>query len=135
MKFDINMIVMFAIVILIVFLVFSRCTFKCGEKDDDQMMKLVDELQNLKEENGQIQEIDMDQLMELKKQSRLGLIEVNNDKKEYYYPYGLYSGYYNWRPYAYHQYSYPYRRYLRPYSSYYYPGRWYRHYGNYYYSW
>ncbi len=134
MNMDLNMIIIFAIAILVLFLLFSRCTFKCGDSSDDDMVKVVDELQNLKE-NGDIQDIDLNKLIELKKQGKLGLVELNEDRKEYYYPYNLYSGYYNWKPYGYHHSYYPYRRYLRPYHSYNYPGSWYRHYGNYYYAW
>ncbi len=130
-----NTLIIFAIIIVVLFCVFNRCTFKCGKgtsNDDDKLMSLMNDLQKQKDSN-EIQEIDMETLMNLKKEGRLGLIELNDGNiKENF---GLYSGYYNWRPYGYHQYYYPYRRYLRPSYSYYYPGMWRRHYGNYYYTW
>ena len=140
MSINQNMILIFAIAVLLLFLLFNRCTLKCGcdsSDDDEKAMKLIDELQVLKDKD-EIEDIDMDTLMKLKNEGKLGMIEINKDnkdnKKEYYYPYGLYSGYNYWRPYGYHHYYYPYRRYLRPYNYSYYPGRWMRHYGNYYYT-
>ena len=139
MDIDPNMLIIFAIVIIVLFYIFNKCTFNCKgvspsneSGDNNKFMNLVNDLQKQKD-SGDVQEIDMDTLMNLKKEGRLGLIEVNDGNiKENY---GLYSGYYHWKPYGYHHYYYPYRRYLRPYQSYYYPGMWRRHYGNYYYTW
>jgi len=125
MKNVINIVLIFIIMFLILLMVCSD-----RRKEDPLIIKLEKD-----KKNGNIKDIDLKTLEYFTKNNKIGLIELNEDRKEYYSPTNLYSGYYNWKPYGYHHNFYPYRRYLRPYYSYSYPGSWYRHYGNYYYAW
>lgn len=131
-----DQVLVFIIILLAAYAVYSQCTFSCKGLTKPEDQKMYDQLQNQKD-NGDVEEIDIDELMKKKEEGKLGPIEME-DKKEGYYPYNLYSGYapYYYYPAYYQGIYYPRRRYLRPYYRGYYgyghPGRWYRHAGRYY---
>lgn len=116
----------------------------------DKSPNFDEEIDDLYKSKGDIEMIDYNTLESLK--DKILLVGVDKDehkRREYFYPFNLYSSYYNngryynfrpyygryfgysyyKKPYGYHRFYYPYRNYAKYTRQ---GCRWYRHYGDYY---